>query len=141
MVPRSRQFLIRFGLLLLPVAALSGCASTDTPRQTLRSENPLDRALAVVAVGEARDLEAVHKLVDMLEDSDPGVRFYAILALRRLCGEDHGFQYHADAGTRAAAVQRWRDALRDGTVRIVPLQGGASEAREAMRATARSEVR
>jgi len=93
---------------------------------SLRSPSPLERAHAIVRVVESHDIEAVHKLVDLLEDSDRAVRFYAILALRRMCSEDYGYQYYADEHTRAAAVQRWRSALRDGRVIVRPPSDGTA---------------
>ena len=95
---------------------LLGCDSGAARRQLLGSGNPLDRAQAVVKVTEARDHEAVHKLVDLLEDPDGAVRMYAIIALRRLCVEDFGYRYYAGSAERATAVRRWREALRAGEV-------------------------
>ncbi|MCK4342202.1 MAG: HEAT repeat domain-containing protein [Phycisphaerae bacterium] len=110
-----------------------GCDSTAARRRALASGNPLDRARAVVQVAEGRDPDAVHKLVDLLDDPDKTVRMYAIIALKRLCGQDYGFRYYADETERRAAVQRWRQALRTGEVTLVPrtrpagVQGSTSE--------------
>lgn len=60
------------------------------------------------------DVESVHTLVNLLEDDDRAVRLVASLALRRLCGDDLGYRYYDPPAQRAAAVQRWRDALRNG---------------------------
>jgi hypothetical protein len=115
---------IRLGYVLACWAALwaglSGCDRSVGRRQQLASANPLDRAQAAVKATEAGDLVAVHKLVDLLEDSDDAVRMYAILALRRLCGEDLGYRYYESAPARATAVQRWRQALRSGQVVVQP---------------------
>lgn len=104
---------------LLLAALLPGCAGTQA-RRDLGSNNPLDRARAVVAVAERGDVGAVHKLVDLLEDGDEAVRMYAIMALRRLCGEDLGYRYYANEAERGTAVARWREALRAGTVKLRP---------------------
>jgi hypothetical protein len=101
-------------------AGLPGCDRSVGRRQQLASANPLDRAQAAVGTSEAGDLVAVHKLVDLLEDPDDAVRMYAMLALRRLCGEDFGYRYYESAPARAAAVQRWRQALRSGQVVVRP---------------------
>ncbi len=97
---------------------VAGCQSPAASRQQLRALSPLDRARAVVAVTADRDLAAVHKLVDLLSDPDDGVRMYAILALRRICADDYGYRYYDPPGVRGAAVARWRDALRQGEVRL-----------------------
>jgi len=80
-----------------------------------------------VEVAERGEVEAIHKLVDLLEDSDKGVRMYAILALRRLCGVDHGYHYYAKERDRAAAVTRWRHALRAGEVKILSVNRALEE--------------
>jgi HEAT repeat protein len=88
--------------------------------QRFRSGNPLDRAEAVIEATEARDLNAVHTLVDLLEDPDAAVRMLAIVALRRLTDRDYGYRFYEDDLQRAAAVARWRAALRAGEVEVVP---------------------
>lgn len=94
------------------------CESDAGTRQRLGSINPLDRAQAAVRVAEQGDVGAVHRLVDLLEDPSDGVRMYAILALERLTGETYGYQYYANESQRAAAVERWRAALRAGEVSV-----------------------
>ncbi|TWT46073.1 hypothetical protein RAS1_25200 [Phycisphaerae bacterium RAS1] len=100
----------------LAAAALAGCNSAEGRRRALQSSDPVQRARAVVQVAEARDLEAVHKLVDLLEDPDRAVRMYAALALRDLCDQDFGYRYYASPAERAVAVERWREALRNAEV-------------------------
>lgn len=127
---------------------LPGCGRTAQPRGGLGSPNPLDRAESVVEAAEARDHNAIHALVDLLDDPDPAVRMYAQLALQRLCGRDYGYRYYHDEARRAVAVQRWRDALRDGKVSIrseppVPIPadvGSPSEARERTEETAQASL-
>lgn len=97
---------------------IAGCRSTNADRSALSSRSPFERARAAVRVAEAGDASAIHELVDLLEDEDPGVRMYSIQALQRLCGEDFGYRYQADARRRETAVQAWRDALRDGKVQL-----------------------
>lgn len=107
-------------LLATLLSAAVGCDSGAAHRRALASANPLDRARGVIRVSQARDGRAVHKLVNLLEDSDPAVRMYAILALKRICGRDYGYRYYADVGERSTAVERWRQALRDGDVEAHP---------------------
>lgn len=103
-------------LIGLLISAGNGCAISKTA--SLASEYPLDRARAAVACAEAGDPTAVHKLVDLLEDEDRGVRMYASLALERLTGSTYGFKYYAPRVERELAVDRWRDALRNGQVTV-----------------------
>jgi hypothetical protein len=54
---------------------------------------------------------AVPLLVDSLQSEDEAVRFYAIEALRRIAGTDHGYDYKAQPQQRAAAVKRWQESV------------------------------
>ncbi len=74
----------------------------------LESRLPAERIEAVVALGNGGDPSSVPALVERLEDEDPAVRFYAILALERLTGERRGYDYRAPIDRRRAAVLRWR---------------------------------
>lgn len=69
-------------------------------------------------LAEMGDRGAVHPLVELLEDPDRAVRMYTILALTRLCGEDFDYKYYEPEAERAAAVRRWRAALRNGEVTV-----------------------
>ena len=98
--------------------AQAGCRSTQVDRDHLRSPYPLDRARAAVQAAENGDGQAVDLLIDLLEDDDSGVRFYSIMALRRLCGQTYGYQYYGSEPERTAAVVRWREARQRGEVRL-----------------------
>jgi HEAT repeat protein len=98
--------------------ALAGCHQSAVAR--LSALDPSERAAAIVSLADAGDASAVHKLVDLLEDRDLGVRMYANLALVRLCGTDYGYHYYDPEPVRGRAVDRWRDALRDGQVTVLP---------------------
>ena len=74
----------------------------------LESPHPTVQIRAAKWAGDNGVPEAVGKLVDMLEDEDRAVRFYAIGSLRRITGEDYGYDYKASAASRAEAVKRWR---------------------------------
>jgi hypothetical protein len=108
------------GLAAPTLLVAFGCASDAGRRAKLASDNPLDRATAIVQVYETRDRKAVQKLVDLLDDSSSAVRLYAILALRGLTGEDFGYRYYDSEAKRAASVRRWRDAVRAGIVVLRP---------------------
>lgn len=96
----------------------SGCRSGAEGKPQLTSNHPLDRAQAAVRSAERGNANSIHALVDLLEDPDDVVRMVAIHSLRRLCGEDFGYRYYADPAERATAVGRWREALRNGTLRV-----------------------
>lgn len=95
-------------------ASTAGCQATGWPG--LQSRNPVTRARTAVAIAEARDLTGVPALVSSLEDDDPAVRMYAILALHQLVGEDFGYRYYSPESERLSAVEAWRQALREGRV-------------------------
>lgn len=84
----------------------------------MTSPYPPDRAQAAVRLAESGDQQAVHALVTLLEDDDPAVRLYCILALARLCGTTNGYRYYDPPEQRAAAAARWRMALRAGSVAL-----------------------
>ena len=50
-------------------------------------------------------------LVDLLEDDDQAVRFYAIGSLRRITGTDCGYDFKTNAYCRLEAIRRWRENL------------------------------
>lgn len=108
------------GVAVLMVAlgwSVAGCVTPARERARLKSGNPIERALAAKRLGAWRDARAVPGLIGLLEDDDHGVRMIAIRSLRRICGEDLGYRYYADERERAAAVERWRAALRQGELR------------------------
>ena len=91
-------------------------ASSCSPvvRPNLTSADPQARINAAVQAGNAGDREAVPLLVDLLEDDDGAVRFFAVLSLEKITGTRRGYDYAAPAWRRAVAVRRWRDWLREG---------------------------
>ncbi|MEW6250824.1 MAG: hypothetical protein AB1716_09260 [Planctomycetota bacterium] len=102
----------------LLLALVAGCRSTPDYRVLMRSANPLDRVQGIQAAYAERDLPGVAQLVGLLDDEDAAVRMFAIMALQRLTGETFGYQYYAPPNSRSAAVERWRQALRAGDVRV-----------------------
>ncbi len=122
----ARPYIAAIALAVLCLHA-GGCATDGSGRRELGSGNPLDRARGIVQVAEAQDPRALHRVVDLLEDPDEAVRMYAITALRRLCGEDLGYRFYASEAQRAAAVARWREALRTGQVSFRSRQSASPE--------------
>ena len=90
-----------------------GCAGPDNTLGLADLEN-LDPAIRIRAIkwaGQNQVKAAVPLLVDRLAEQEDTVRFFAISALRRITGTDHGYDYKADAAIRSAAIARWREAI------------------------------
>ena len=77
----------------------------------LENPDPTIRIRAIKWAGKYQVHDAVPLLVDRLQEQDRSVRFFAILALKRITGDDLGFDYKADASCRARAVEKWRQSL------------------------------
>jgi hypothetical protein len=94
---------------------LTGCSNPSSRRiefSDLESPNPTVKVLAIKRAGVNKISSAVPRLVDLLQDEDESVRFYAIASLRRITGTDNGYDYKAAPQRRAAAVERWREFLK-----------------------------
>jgi hypothetical protein len=90
-----------------------GC---DSPKKIggladLENPDPAVRIRAIKWAGENQVHQAVPLLVDRLQEQNRSVRFYAIMALSRITGNDMGFNYKADPAARAEAVKKWRQSL------------------------------
>ena len=94
------------------VVTLSSCSPVVRPN--LNSADPQARINAIVQAANAGDQQAVPLLVDLLDDDDGAVRFFAVLALEKITGTRRGYDYAAPAWRRAVAVRRWRDWLEEG---------------------------
>ena len=93
-----------------------GCRSQhgrNSPR--LEAQDPGERIAAIIRAAEQGDRGSLPGLVDRLEDEDPAVRFYAILALDRMTGTRMGYRHGAPVEERRVAVDRWRRFLVDST--------------------------
>ncbi|MHC4618872.1 MAG: HEAT repeat domain-containing protein [Planctomycetota bacterium] len=99
----------------LASSILAGCGDSfrrEVGVSDLEDPNPTVRIMAIKWAGDNKVSSAVPALVDLLEDEDPSVRFYAIEGLERITGKDHGYDYRAGPSQRAAAVKRWRESLK-----------------------------
>ncbi len=84
--------------------------------------------MAIKMAGDRRDRAAMPALVHRLEDEDPGVRFYAILALEKITGTRLGYDYAQPEAERNRAVKRWRNYVRTaGPPTSQPASGPATE--------------
>jgi hypothetical protein len=94
----------------LAAATAGGCHEPTGPR-TIANPDPAVKIPAMKSAVAERDRDKAAAMVKNLESDDPAVRLFAIEGLRRLTGEDFGYDYYADADQRAPAVQRWKQWL------------------------------
>jgi hypothetical protein len=90
-----------------------GCGSTSAPRtgdlaQDLRHEDPRVRAQAAKGAVAAGRQDLLPLLVDNLADHDAAVRMFAAIALRKLTGQDFGYDPSDPAFEREKAIMAWR---------------------------------
>lgn len=98
---------------IIIITLLIGC---DSPKPLggladLEHPDPTVRIKAIKWAGENRNHDAVPLLVDRLQEQDRSVRFFAIMALRRITGDDLGYDYKANPAQRADAIKKWRQSL------------------------------
>lgn len=99
-------------LCLCAVAGLSGCEQMQAgPYHDFEDDNPTVRLTAITRAGNARDKKAIPYLVDQLDDSEPDVRLFAIVALRKTTRETFGYRHYGSRRSRAEAVLKWRQWL------------------------------
>ena len=67
---------------------LSGCTSSNRLADRLQSESVSERIKACIEAGEECDRTVLPLLVERLEDDDADVRFFAILALKKITHKD-----------------------------------------------------
>ena len=115
-------------VIVLAVLAASawlagGCepAEVELYRQ-LQHEDPSVRIAAVIRAGKTKDPMALPYLVDRLGDSEPDVRFFAILALEKVTGKRMGYHYYEPPDARAEAEQRWRRWLERSRAKVPTTQ-------------------
>ena len=96
---------------------LVGCQSLPEKvgLKNLADSDPLVRLSAIKWAGENKITDAVEPLVDCLEDDDASIRFFAIQALVKITGQDHGYDYKTDARSRCEAIEQWRRVLSETT--------------------------
>ncbi|MBT8484883.1 MAG: hypothetical protein HKO59_17760 [Phycisphaerales bacterium] len=92
--------------------ATASCAPGATPRG-LDDPLPSERMSSLRDAVRQKDAstETLMRIVEHLDSDDILVRTTAIETLVRLTGERHGYDPHASAATRDAAVRRWVRAL------------------------------
>lgn len=94
--------------------------------ERLQHEDPAVRIQAAVEAAENRDRESVSLLIDRLEDPNADVRFFSWIALRKITGTSHGWNYYDPPEKRSQAVERWRQWLSN-TSKVVHEKGTGAE--------------
>ena len=97
------------------ILVLSGCGDPFDRKielSDLDNPNPTVRIMAIKWAGDNKVLSAVPSLVDLLNDEDTSVRFFAIEALWRITGTNNGYDYKASPDLRAEATERWSEFLK-----------------------------
>ena len=88
---------------------VGGCASRRGDLRTrMEAYDPAERIRAIRLAGDGDRTELVPALVDRLDDEDPAVRMYAIVALEKLTGERRGYRYYDAPHVRRRCVEAWR---------------------------------
>ncbi|MCE5279679.1 MAG: HEAT repeat domain-containing protein [Planctomycetaceae bacterium] len=102
--------------VLLLSSLLAAFSEGCTPPQEdlaarFQSDDPQVRIEAIREAGKTKNPAAVPFLIDRLSDSQMDIRLFAIMALRDITGQTHGYEVYEPAPQRAAAVARWRQWL------------------------------
>jgi len=105
--------LFRLAILWLVWTCTCGCdGGRGSLYQKFQHEDPSVRISAIVQAERLGDAKAFPYLVDRLTDSEADVRFFAIVALKRITGRGMGYRYYDSPAKRAEAVMRWRNWLK-----------------------------
>jgi hypothetical protein len=83
------------------------CGCFSPGKKDVHDPDPSLKLPAVKTAVEKKDYSVLKQLVKDLESDDPAVRFMAIEGLKKLAGQDFGYQYFADEEKRALPVERW----------------------------------
>lgn len=95
--------------LAVALGGLTGaCASSAPPHPAVDAPSASARIDAMAAVTPEATLDDLDALIRCLESDDDLVRVSAISTLRRVTGQDLGYDAHGAAAQRSEAVARWR---------------------------------
>ena len=100
---------------VLAILVIAGCGdplNRQMQLSDLHDPNPTVKVMAIKWAGDNKVSSAVPQLVNLLQDEDRCVRFFAIEALKRITGTDNGYDYKAGPKLRAEAVEHWREYIR-----------------------------
>jgi len=103
-----------FFLCLCAAVGLTGCEPIQSDAyHDFEDDDPSARLAAITRAGRTRDEQAIPYLVDRLTVSEPEVRFFAIVALRKITGRTLGYRYYQPRHLREEAVLEWRRWLKE----------------------------
>src|SRR5262245_40959236 len=102
--------------IVLPVTACCPRAESGG----FESSVPAAKIAAIDNAERTRNPADLKPLVEQLDSDDPAVRLEAICTLQRLTGQTFGYRQFDPPAQRNAAVQRWVEAVKQGSVTIQP---------------------
>jgi hypothetical protein len=95
------------GMVVFAVLA-SGCSGASE-KPSLQATDPRAQTKAVERAVATNDRKAIPGLIAMLDSVDPAERMVAIGALRRMTGQDFGYDPTDPPWLRSKAVDRWQE--------------------------------
>jgi len=102
------------GILMWGAFASTIACAGPKPQPNIRSDDTGEAITGMKRAVREQDRSALPQLIKELDSDDPAVRFYASQALRRLTGQDLGYEFFQDESARKPAVERWQKWLEAG---------------------------
>lgn len=104
----------RAGLILILVAlSLSSTACRGTRPKPDVAAGAIDAKIpGMKRAAMEQDRSALPRLVESLNDDDPAVRMFAIVALEKFSRDRFGYEYYLDEEQRKPAIAKWREWLK-----------------------------
>lgn len=108
-----KQSIFIFIALTTSIVTMAGCSGFTGPRD-VSNPDPHVKVPEIRKAVEHHDMSVAPQLIEDLDASDSAVRFYAIEGLRRLTGEDFGYDWTQDnRADRRPAIDRWKQWLEE----------------------------
>lgn len=108
--------LVKRSWVFVSALMLTGCDwfSHGNPYEDFGHSDPAKRMNAVIKVGEAKDTKAVPHMLGLLTDTEPEVRMFTIISLRKITGKkmDPEYRYYDPPQKRIKAVEQWGEWVR-----------------------------
>ena len=101
-------------IVVLIVSVTGNACSSPRPEKDVANPDPSGKIPAYKQAVRTKDRGAAAQMVKDLHSTDPAVRMFAILGLRRLTGETFGYRYFDGEDDRRAAAARWEQWLAAG---------------------------
>ena len=103
--------------LILILAALSSLSSIagrgERPKPDVAAREIDAKIPGMKRAGMEHDRSALPGLVESLNDDDPAVRMFAIVALEKFSRDRFGYEYYLDEEQRKPSIARWREWLKE----------------------------